>query len=43
MPLTLSQLALIAGCGIILLVAGIADAIEVARLARRERIIRRCL
>lgn len=39
MMLTLSQLVLIAGCGLILLVCGIVDARE---LARRRRIIRRC-
>lgn len=37
--LTLSQLFLIAGCGLILLVCGIVDARD---YARRKRIIRRC-
>jgi hypothetical protein len=40
MELTLSQLVLIAGCGLILLVCGIVDARD---YARRKRIIRRCM
>lgn len=38
--MTLSQLALLAGGGLILLVCGIVDARE---YARRKRIIRRCM
>jgi len=41
--LTLSQLFLIAGCGLILLVCGIVDAREYARRRRVERMVRRCM
>ena len=37
--MTLSQLVLVGGCGLILLVCGIVDA---RGYARRKRIIRRC-
>ena len=43
MQLTLSQLALLAGCGLTLIVAGLIDAWDAARMRRRERIITRCL
>lgn len=37
--MTISQLFLIGGCGLILLICGIVDARE---YARRKRIVRRC-
>lgn len=43
MEITLSQLAVMAGCGLTLIAAGLIDAWDAARMRRRERIVNRCL